>query len=144
MNISQLEMKIFTENLESHPVTELEHANEQDIGDGTQLSETLGCFDPVVNNAQGYDMGIDFGIGRKQVLSHDKQLSGEMLDDEYRCMIQTLNEKQKHYFYHGLYYVKTSNEPIYNFLSGKAGIGKGVLLKALYQALIKLFFTHAR
>ena len=99
----------------------------------------MGCFDPGVNNEQGYDLGIDFGIGRKQVLSHDEQLSGKMLDDEYRCMIQTLNEKQKHYFYHVLYYVKTSNEPIYNFLSGGAGVGKSVLLKALYQALIKLF-----
>ena len=33
------------------------------------------------------------------------------------------------------------SEPLYNFLSGGAGVGKSVLLKTLYQALVK-FYSH--
>ena len=37
--------------------------------------------------------------------------------------------------------MKTKKDPFYNFLSGGAGVGKSVLLKALYQALVK-YFSH--
>lgn len=109
--------------------------------DGIRNSEEFGCFNPGPNIEQNYDLGVDVGIGRRQLPYHDEQLSGEMFDNEYRKMIQSLNRKQKEYFYHILHYIKTKKEPMYNFLSGGAGVGKSVLLKALYQALLK-FYSH--
>lgn len=106
-----------------------------------EIQRNFFCFNPGPNIEQNYDLGVDVGIGRRQLPYHDEQLSGEMLDNEYRKMIQSLNRKQKEYFYHVLHYIKTKKEPMYNFLSGGAGVGKSVLLKALYQALLK-FYSH--
>jgi exonuclease III len=109
--------------------------------EGSQNSKELGCFNPGKSASQEptYDIGIDFGIGRKQFFCNDEELSGEMLDSEYREMVQSLNTKQKEFFYHILHLAKTKQTPIYNFLSGGAGVGKSVLLKALYQALLKYY-----
>lgn len=43
--------------------------------------------------------------------------------------------KQREFFNHVLQWVKTKEEPIYFFLSGGAGVGKSVLIRALYQAM---------
>ena len=64
-----------------------------------------------------------------------------MTDDEYRNLVQQLNVKQKEFFYHVLNWMKTKTYPLYHFLSGGAGVGKSVLLKALNQALVK-HFSH--
>ena len=43
--------------------------------------------------------------------------------------------KQREIFYHVLKWVKTKDEPFYVFLTGAAGCGKSVVVKAVYQAL---------
>lgn len=55
-------------------------------------------FNPGPNVEHNYDLGVDFGIGRKQLFGNDEQLSGEMLDEEYRKIIQSLNKKTKRIF----------------------------------------------
>lgn len=49
--------------------------------DGIRNSEEFGCFNPSSNIEQNYDLGVDVGIGRRQLPYHDEQLSGEMLDN---------------------------------------------------------------
>lgn len=66
-----------------------------------------------------------------------------MIDDDYRSMIQNLNEKQMIFFYNTLHHFKTSDTPLYTFQTDGAGVGKSVLLRSLYQALIK-FFNNRR
>ena len=56
-------------------------------------------------------------------------------------MVQTLNEKQKEFFYI-LHQIKTTGIPFYCFLSGGAGVGKSHLTKALYQAAVKYYNTR--
>lgn len=51
-------------------------------------------FNPGVNGEENYDLGLDFGIGRKQVSNCDEQINGEMLGSEYRELVQSLNQKQ--------------------------------------------------
>ena len=67
----------------------------------------------------------------------------ELQDDEYRNLVQMLNTEQKEVFYHVLHHIKTSDEPIYSFLSGGGGFGKSHLTKALYQAAVKYFNSQA-
>lgn len=45
----------------------------------------------------------------------------------------------KNKLYNTLHHFKTSDTPIYTFLTGGAGVGTSVLLRPLYQALIKFF-----
>ena len=58
-------------------------------------------------------------------------------------MVQTLNQKQKEFFYHILHLVKTTDKPFYYFLSGGAGVGKSHLIKSLYQAALKYYNSRA-
>lgn len=76
------------------------------------------------------------GIARKSIKNEELPLN-KMIDD--RSMIQNLNEKQMIFFYNTLHHFKTSDTPLYTFLTGGAGVGKSVLLRSLYQALIKFF-----
>lgn len=121
----------------------MQNKEDKDTCDGARSAKEYGCFNPDVNGEENYDLGLDFGIGRKQVSNCDEQLSGGMLDSEYRELVQSFNQKQMEFFYHVLHLVKTTNDPIYNFLSGGAGVGKSVHLKALYQALIKFYSRKA-
>lgn len=64
-----------------------------------------------------------------------------MSDDAFRTLAQNLNLKQKEFFYHVYHWMKTETDPLFIFLSGGAGVGKSVVLRALYQALLR-YFNH--
>lgn len=104
------------------------------MSDGPSISETYACFDPGTT-CQGienqhhvqYDLGQDLGIARKSI-EHEQLPLNEMIDDDYRSMIQNLNEKQIILFYNTLHYFKTRGTPLYTFLTVGAGVWKSVLL----------------
>ena len=128
---------------------EVEHQESIDSNAGSTVSETFRCFDPGKGIAQDqgtgghdYDIGQDLGIARKR-LENDHLPLGEMQNDEYRAMVQGLNAKQKEFFYNVLHHAKTKDEPLYTFLTGGAGVGKSVLLRTLYQALLKYYTRGA-
>ena len=52
-------------------------------------------------------------------------------------LVQSLNVRQRQFFNHVLQWVKLKEEQIYAFLSGGAGVGKSVLITALYQTLYR-------
>ena len=64
------------------------------------------------------DIGIEMGL---PPLRDPVQItpSQEMPDDVYRDLHQQLNQQQYMFFHSILHHVKTSNEPIYRFLSGE-------------------------
>ena len=99
----------------------------------------MGCFDPG-KHAPDHDIGLELGVQRKQ-LEEEISLLGKMSDPDYRDMVRSLNKQQKEFFYHVLHWMKIRQEPLYAFLSGGAGVGKSVLTRALYQALLK-FYSH--
>ena len=117
---------------------ENQHQNEQDTLEGLSTSELFQCFDP--GKPHDYDLAQDFGLARKQV-EQVEVVQNIMCDEEYRHTVQCLNRKQKQYFYHVLHWHKTTNKPMYSFLSGGAGVGKSVLLRAVCQSL-KKFYGH--
>ncbi|XP_048584895.1 uncharacterized protein LOC125567916 [Nematostella vectensis] len=87
-----------------------------------------------------YNLSDDLGI--PSVDNTETLIMNELPDDEYRCMVQTLNKEQKEFFYHVLHLIKTSGEAFYCFLSGGAGVGKSHVTKALYQAALKYYNTR--
>jgi DNA replication protein DnaC len=120
--------------------------NYDQIAPGTQhiecQDESEGAQDLHPDFNEHYDLSADLGI--PSAASNTEQLIlNELQDDDYRKMIQKLNEKQKEFFYHVLHHIKTSDKPIYCFLSGGAGVGKSHLTKSLYQAALKYYNTRA-
>ncbi len=98
--------------------------------EGSTESQLYKCFDPGRPD-NTYDLALDLGIGRNLV-SEFEQVKALLCDDEYRQLVQRLNKRQKEFFYHVLFWHKTQTSPIYNFLTGGAGVRKSVLLKTLY------------
>ena len=133
-----------------------EHLNgSEDTGDHNQYDsiapftqdieyqdEAVGDKDLQPDFNENYDLSDDVGIP-STVSSSEPPILNEMQDQEYRQLIQTLNKKQKEFFYHILHLIKTSDKPFYYFLSGGAGVGKSHLIRALYQAAVKHYNSRA-
>ena len=56
-------------------------------------------------------------------------------DADYHQLIRSLNIKQREFYHHVINWIKTKDEPLYAFLTGGAGVGKSVVVRALYQGL---------
>ena len=110
--------------------------------DQTEISAKYGCFNPDDKSLhQSYDLGIDLGI-RKSVVGVNVVSEALLPESKYRETIRSLNKEQKCIFYHILHWFKVNtDEPLYAFLSGGAGVGKSVTTRAMYQALYR-FFSH--
>ena len=91
---------------------------------------------------ENYDLSDDVGIP-STVTNAEPLILNELQDQDYRQLVQTLNKKQKEFFYHILHLIKTSDKPFYYFLSGGAGVGKSHLVKSLYQAALKYYNSKA-
>ena len=102
--------------------------------------EGLHDLHPDLN--ENYDLSEDVGIPSALTRSEPLTLN-ELQDQDYRQLVQTLDQKQKEFFYHILHLIKTSDKPFYNFLSGGAGVGKSHLIKSLYQAAFKYYNARA-
>ena len=103
--------------------------------------ETEGFEDLLHDFSENYDLLDDIGIP-SSTTSSEPLILNELQDQEYRQLVQTLNQKQKYLFYPILHLVKTSDKPFYYFLSGGAGVGKSHLIKSLYQAALKYYCLH--
>ena len=91
------------------------------------------------NPTEDYDLGEDLGISRRRVV--EALPHREMDNEQYLHTVRILNCEQKRFFYHVLHKVTTKSMPFYTFLSGGAGCGKSVLIRAINQALLK-YYSH--
>lgn len=112
-----------------------EHINDNILSDD-QFDSIAPFTQNIEYQVENYDLSEDVGIP-SVTTSTEPLILNELHDDDYRQLVQTLNKKQKEFFYHVLHLIKTSDKPFYYFLSGGAGVGKSHLVKALYQAALK-------
>ena len=88
------------------------------------------------------DLFQDTGI-RPSCNDQEELVTKRISDEEYRKLVQSLNEKQRQFFYHVLHSIKTKDEPLHLFLSGGAGVGKSTVTNALYEGLLRYLNTVA-
>lgn len=132
--------EIDAENLAGVVNAESSYQNSVDMEESTHTSSRFDCFDPGEGANETYDLGEDLGIGKKcsgvEVLPHK-----EITNDVYFQQMQGLNNEQRTFFYHILHMVKIKSLPFYTFLSGGGGVGKSVVVRSIYQGLLK-YFNH--
>ncbi|KAJ8050134.1 ATP-dependent DNA helicase PIF1 [Holothuria leucospilota] len=119
------------EEIHSDIAPNSEHANEQDRLEKQKTAKKD-------NPQEMYDIGQDIGIAVNSV-NTEELLKPRMPEDEYDSLINSLNKKQKQFFYHVLHWCKTKHEPLYLFLTGGAGVVKSIVLKGLYNALLRCY-----
>jgi hypothetical protein len=146
-----------------HNVEEIQRAQEQaehdythfdEIAPGTQQTELedmeRGTTDSLLYipfnpdrppEHKTFDLAQDLGMSRNvaQLATHEKRIK----DLEYHRIVRSLNVKQCEFFIHVLHWMKTKEQPLYLFLTGGAGVGKSVVVRALYQALHRYLCKEA-
>ena len=134
-DFNQLEQQVYLEtNVVDTIVPCTEFTEQQDEAEGdTDLQPDFN---------ENYSLSDDLGIP-STTMNTEPLVLNELPDEEYQHLVQMLNVEQKEFFYHVLHHIKTSDEPIYSFLSGGGGVGKSHLTKALYQAALKHFNSQA-
>ena len=117
---------------------------QQDLDDeaeGVTESAQFAFFNPKRTlKQQNYDVGSDMGV--PSAVS-DEMLKGCIPDNEYYSLLRKLNFKQQEIFLHINRWIRTKSEPIRIFLSGAAGTGKSVVIRALYQSLHRYLITNS-
>jgi hypothetical protein len=63
----------------------------------------------------------------------------KMLEDDYQQLFEKLNQDQRDYITHTADHFQNSNKQLLHFVTGGAGVGKSLLIKALYQTLYRFF-----
>jgi DNA replication protein DnaC len=104
------------------------------------LSNTIDQPDAGIEDA---DIAQELGIPVKVSAQEDLHPYNELSDEEYRAHMQKLTPDQLEFVYDTVHEIKVSDQPIYRFLSGGAGVGKSYVTKALYQTALKFLNTKA-
>ena len=114
-----------------------EQENREAEEEGVKESENFVYFNPdrVVEHRH-YDIGIEMqstcSVPRVETTSF------MLPDEEYLRLLRSLNLRQREFFNLIIHWIKCRDEPIHAFLSGGAGVGKSVVIRALYQSLYRM------
>ena len=114
-----------------------EQENREAEEEGSKESEQFVYFNPSrVVEHRHYDIGIEL---QSTCSVPPVETTGIMLpDDEYLTLLRSLNLRQREFFNHIVHWIKCKDEPVYAFLTGGAGVGKSVVIRALYQTLYRI------
>ena len=114
-----------------------EQENKETEEEGPAESEKFVCFNPSrVVEQRHYDIGIEL---QSTCSVPPVETSGIILPDgEYLQLLRSLNLRQREFFNHIVHWIKCKDEPVYAFLTGGAGVGKSVVIRALYQSLFRI------
>ena len=115
-----------------------EQENRETEEEGPAESEKFVCFNPSrVVEQRHYDIGIEL---QSTCSVPPVETNGILLpDDEYLQLLRSLNLRQREFFNHIVHWIKSKDEPVYAFLTGGAGVGKSVVIRALYQSLYRMW-----
>ena len=114
-----------------------EQENREAEEEGSKESEQFVYFNPSrVVEHRHYDIGIEL----QSTCSVPPVETTDILlpDDEYLTLLRSLNLRQREFFNHIVHWIKCKDEPGYAFLTGAAGVGKSVVIRALYQTLYRI------
>ena len=120
-----------------------EQENRKAEEEGTKDSESFVHFNPErVVEHRHYDIGIEHESTCS--VPRIETTSIMLSDEEYLSLIRSLNLRQRELFNHIIHCIKCRDEPVYAFLSGGAGVGKSIVIRALYQSLYRMLNLRDR
>ena len=114
-----------------------EQENRETEEEGPAESDKFVCFNPSrVVEQRHYDIGIEL---QSTCSVPPVETSSILLPEgEYLQLLRSLNLRQREFFNHIVHWIKCKDEPVYAFLTGGAGVGKSVVIRALYQSLFRI------
>ncbi|XP_062570615.1 uncharacterized protein LOC134232646, partial [Saccostrea cucullata] len=116
-----------------------EHAEAEDAEIGSEPSEIFVHFDPDTVQHRDFDIGPELGLSSK--VSETEMSAVRIPDQQYYKLLQSLNTKQREFYYHVTNWIQMGDEPLYAFLTGGAGAGKSVVIDAIFQTLHRILYS---
>ncbi len=119
----------------------IEQGEMDDALSGSTESPEYRFFRPPKSNEQGetstdilYNAGV---VGATD--TNIETMAGFIQEDVYLQMVRSLNEKQFQIYTHILQHISRENsQPLQLFITGGAGVGKSMVLRCIYQGLLRL------
>ena len=114
-----------------------EQENRKAEEEGAKEAENVVYFNPnrVVEHRH-YDIGIEL---QSTCSVPPVETTGILyLDEEYLMLLRSLNLRQREFFNHIVNWIKCKDEAVYALLTGGVGVGKSVVIRALYQSLYRI------
>ena len=107
----------------------VQHAELQDMDRDVETDEDNLVFTE-------YDVGADIGVNSLCGTDVRQELiKNRVSDSQFRADVRALNTRQREIFDHILKKVKSTEDQIFLFLTGGAGVGKSRVTKTIHQAL---------
>lgn len=127
----------------------IEQVEAEDLNDESTDSEAeecvveqtadLGFFDPErPEEHTTHDIGADIGIQATYLTEH-YEVNSSLPKAEYEQLMRSLNKQQREICTHVIQHLDTSEEQIFLFLEGGAGVGKTQCAKAMHQSVIRYY-----
>ena len=137
-NVEKLDKAIEEAENDCHQYDEIAPGTQQveleDVEEGSTEADQYVHFNPDrPTEHRHYDISEEVGVAARTI--DVKNHANRIEDDDYYKLIRSLNNKQREFFLHVLTWIKRKCDPLYLFLTGGAGVGKSVVVKALFQAL---------
>ncbi len=118
-----------------------EQGEREDEMIGPVDSSEYGFFRPPKNSEQpetSADILYNAGVAGASDTNIER-MAGFMDEDTYLGMVRSLNEKQFQIYTHILHHISKDNvDPLHIFITGGAGVGKSMVLRCVYQGLLRL------
>lgn len=115
---------------------------DDDVREKNEIAEDMRVLD---YDEEERKPNIMFEIGdeaAKQPVVRTYTVPDQQTNDDFYKLCDTLNVKQRDYLMHIISQFKLKgkeNLPVYDFISGGAGVGKTRLIKAMYQSILRIF-----
>lgn len=114
-----------------------------DEKDPNKFDENENCeYGLLASEKHEFDIFETIGVDvHKSSLSEKFVIPNQMQDNELIDLLSTLNKKQTKYIVNIMHKFKQRKLPFYDFIAGQAGVGKSLLVRAVFQVLNRYFRT---
>ena len=117
----------------------IESVEAKDREKQTLPSIKYAFYNPETRSHSSYDLGPDIGLPFDVENYEIELVQNRLSEKDYLELISKLNKKQKEIFTHIVHSITNKPEKqLCVFITGGAGVGKSVVIRALYQALHRL------
>ncbi len=103
---------------------------------GQKDSMEYEFFRPPKQNETPIDVLYNAGVPGTD--DNIETMAGFIQEDAYLDMVKSLNEKQFQIYTHILQHISRDESPLQVFITGGAGVGKSMVLRCIYQGLLRL------
>ena len=118
----------------------VQQVEREDEEEGVQESDIFPIFAPADDSISSHTE--IYPLFNSDDTSPSEIIPNYLADEDYLTLVQSLNREQRTFFIHVLHILKTTEEPVHYFLTCGAGVGKTVVVKALFQAMIRFYNRH--